>query len=216
MTAPVFRAGSARPVIRCAVFRRAHRFPDRHPAVRLAVARLPRHQWEPPRGPLPPSMAQNLLVQVASDGSPQRVSALARESGSTLGFVNTCIDLTAMATPGKRIEEEREFGGATYHAFDEPLSVGSAIAQLAGYADAVVVWRLDDWAGRLVRHFTGPDGHEYITAELTAIVSVMNAHMADVLLVSVPVLAGDDPIATLHRRMLAEFRAHTRLVDLTR
>ena len=162
-------------------------------------------------------MAVNLLVQSGADGSAERVSALARESGATLGFVNTCVDPAAMATPGKRIEEERRFGGTTYHAFDEPLSVGSAIAQLAGYADGVVVYRLDDWAGRLVRHFVAEDGAEYITAELTAVTSVMNAHMADVLLVSGPPLPGDDPAAVLHRRMLAEFRPHcTRLADLTR
>src|SRR5262245_32254103 len=148
-------------------------------------------------------MAQNLLVQCGPDGSLARVSDLARQSGSTLGFVNTCVDPSAMATPGKRIEEERSIGGATYHAFDEPLSVGSAIAQLAGYADAVVVVRLDDWAGRLVRHFIAADGPEYIAAELTAVISVMNAHMADVLLVSAAPLSGADPAAVLHRRMLA-------------
>jgi adenosyl cobinamide kinase/adenosyl cobinamide phosphate guanylyltransferase len=162
-------------------------------------------------------MAQNLLVLCAADGSPARVSALARESGATLGFVNTGIAASAMQTSGKRIEEERLFGGTTYHAFDEPLSVGSAIAQLAGYADAVVVYRLDDWAKRLLAHFTAPDGPEYITAELTAIASVMNAHMADVLLVSGPEGPANDPAALLHRRMLAEFRPHcTRVVDLSR
>jgi len=162
-------------------------------------------------------MAQNLLVQCGPDGAVERVSALARESGSTLGYVNTCVAPSAMKTSGGRIEEERSIGGTSFHAFDEPLSVGSAIAQLAGYADAVVVHRLDDWAGRLVRHFVAADGHEYITAELTAVVSVMNAHMADVLLVSGPAAAGDDPAAVLHRRMLAEFKPHcTRVVDLTR
>lgn len=162
-------------------------------------------------------MAQNLLVQCGPDHALERVGTLARESGSTLGYVNTCLDPSAMATPGKRIEEERTLGGVTYHAFDEPLSVGSAIAQLAGYADAVVVYRLDDWAGRLVRHFVAADGPEYIAAELTAVVSVMNAHMADVFLVSRPALSGDDPAAVLHRRMLAEFRPHcTKVVDLTR
>jgi adenosyl cobinamide kinase/adenosyl cobinamide phosphate guanylyltransferase len=162
-------------------------------------------------------MAQNLLVRCGPDGAAERISALALESGSTLGFVNTCFDLAAMAMAGKRIEEERDVGGARYHAFDEPVSVGSAVAQLAGYADAVVVYRLDDWAARLLRRFTGPDASDYVTAELTAVVSVMNAHMTDVLLVSGPDLAGNDPVAVLHRRMLEMFRPHcTRVVDVTR
>lgn len=158
-------------------------------------------------------MARNILILCDPERSAAKVSALAQDSGSTLGYVNTRVDPSG--TSGTRIEQEREYGGASFHAFDEPISVATAIAQLAGYADAVVVDRLDDWAARLCR-FHREDA-ERITAELTSVSSVMSAHLADVLLVSALPLQGSDEVAELHRRMLDEFRPQcTQVLDLTR
>ena len=160
-------------------------------------------------------MAENILILCGPEGVPEKVSAISRKSGSTLGLVNTCLDPAQMQKSGKRIEELRDWGGVTYHAFDEPLAVGSAIAQLAGYADGVVVDRLDDWAARLVR-FHKDDG-DTITAELTSVTSVLSAQLADVVLVSRPAAKTPDAAAELHRRMLAEFGPHfTRVVDLSK
>ena len=160
-------------------------------------------------------MARNILILCDPERAAGKISALTRSSGSTLGLVNTRVDPSELRTSGARIEEERDYGGASFHAFDEPLSVGTAIAQLAGYADAVVVDRLDDWAARLCR-FHKDDG-ERITAELTAVSSVMSAHLADVLLVSALPSQGKDEVAELHRRMLDEFRLRcTQVIDLTR
>jgi|SRR6185436_14040211 len=158
-------------------------------------------------------MARNILILCDPERAAAKISALARDSGSTLGFVNTRVDPSG--TSGTRIEKQREYGGASFHAFDEPISVATAIAQLAGYADAVVVDRLDDWAARLCRFHS--DDSERITAELTSVSSVLSAHLADVLLVSAPPSQQKDEAAELHRRMLAEFRpVITEVLDLTR
>jgi adenosyl cobinamide kinase/adenosyl cobinamide phosphate guanylyltransferase len=160
-------------------------------------------------------MAENILILCGAPSPAEKVSSVSRDSGSTLGLVNTCLDPAKMQISGKRIEELRTWGGATYHAFDEPLAVGSAIAQLAGYADAVVVDRLDDWAERLVRFHK--EKSEYIDAEVTSVTSVLSARLADVVLVSRPPSNDKNPAAALHRRMLAEFGPHlTRTVDLSR
>lgn len=160
-------------------------------------------------------MARNILILCDPERAAQKISAMAQSSGSTLGFVNTRVDPAELRTSGCRIEEERDYGGASFHAFDEPLSVATAIAQLAGYADAVVVDRLDDWATRLCRFHK--DDAERITAELTSVTSVMSAHLADVLLVSALPSQGKDDAAGLHRRMLDEFRPQcTQVIDLTR
>jgi hypothetical protein len=160
-------------------------------------------------------MAENILILCGAANPAEKTSSIARASGSTLGLVNTCLDPSQMMISGKRIEEMRDWGGVSYHAFDEPLAVGSAIAQLAGYADAVVVVRLDDWAERLVRFHA--EKSEYIDAELTSVTSVLSAHLTDLVLVSRPATNGKDRGAELHRRMLAEFGPHlTRTVDLTR
>lgn len=158
-------------------------------------------------------MARNILILCDPARSAAKVSAIAQDSGSTLGYVNTCVEPSG--TSGTRIEKEREYGGASFHAFDEPVSVATAIAQLAGYADAVVVDRLDDWAVRLCRILK--DDSERITAELTSVSSVLSAHLADVLLVSALPSQKKDEAAELHRRMLAEFRpVCTEVLDLTR
>lgn len=159
-------------------------------------------------------MAENVLIFCKPQGAAKEISALSARSGSILGLVNTQLDPARQKTSGGRIEEQRVWGDATFHAFDEPLSVGTAVAQLAGYADAIVVDRLDDWAVRLCAFFEDPDR---ITAELTAVASVLSAHLADVLLVSAPPSEDGGAAAELHRRMLAEFRPRcTQVIDLTR
>jgi hypothetical protein len=160
-------------------------------------------------------MAQNLLVLCGPAGAAAEIGALAQRSGATLGLVNTRVDPSELRVSGKRIEELRDYGGISFHAFDEPLCVGSAIAQLAGYADAVVVDRLDDWAARLQRFHEGES--ERIASELTSVSSVLAARLADVLLVSAPQSQAESEEAELHRRMLDELRPHfTRVIDLTR
>lgn len=157
-------------------------------------------------------MAENILILCAPGVAAEKISAVVRRSGSTLGLVNTCIDPSKQKASGGRIEESRSFGGTTYHAFDEPFSVGSAIAQLAGYADAVLVVRLEDWARRLCASFTD---QERITSEVTSVTSVLSAQLADVVLVSSPSASGADPATALHRTMLAEFEKHfTQVIDL--
>lgn len=156
-------------------------------------------------------MAQNLLI-LCDPGLAERIAALAARSGPTLGLVNTRLDPSELKPSGGRIEERRLWGGAAFHAFDEPLCVGSAIAQLAGYADAVVVDRLDDWALRLCTFWR--DSDERIASELTSVASVLSAELADVVLVSTPPLPGDARATVLHRRMLAEFLPYCTTLDL--
>lgn len=156
-------------------------------------------------------MTQNLLV-LCDSGLAVRIAALAARSGSTLGLVNTCLDPGQLKPSGGRIEEQRLWGDVAFHAFDEPLCVGSAIAQLAGYADAVVVNRLDDWAQRMCDFWR--DSDERIASELTSVTSVLSAHLADVVLVSASPRLGDERAAALHRRMLDEFLPHCSRLDL--
>lgn len=158
-------------------------------------------------------MAENILILCAPGVAAEKISTVVQRSGTTLGLVNTCLDPSKQKTSGGRIEELRIFGGTTYHAFDEPFSVGSAIAQLAGYADAVLVVRLEDWARRLCGFFTDQDR---IISEVTSVTSVLSAQLADVVLVSSPSANGADPAIALHRTMLDEFRPHfTQVIDLT-
>jgi len=158
-------------------------------------------------------MAENILILCKPGSADATISDTVKRSGSTLGLVNTCLDPSEQKHSGGRIEELRAFAGATYHAFDEPLSVGSAIAQLAGYADAVLVMRLEDWARRLCSHFKDEDR---IISEVTSVTSVLAAQLADVVLVSSPAAPGDDQATALHRQMLDEFRPQlTQVIDLT-
>jgi hypothetical protein len=160
-------------------------------------------------------MTRNILILCGPASAADKAGSLAAQAGSTLGLVNTCLDPSAVKTRGGRIEEQRAYGGHTFHAFDEPLSVGSAIAQLAGYADAIVVDRLDDWAGRLTKKF-GAD-EERIASEVTSVTSVLSAHLADVVLLSAPATLAAGAAAELHRHMLAEFQKHlTQVIDLTK
>lgn len=147
-------------------------------------------------------MAQNILIRCGSQGAAAFAARLAEASGDDLGLVNTRISPSELKPSGGRIEEERDYGGVEFSTFDEPLAVGSAVAQLAGHADAVVVDRLDDWAVRLVGHHG--DDTRAITAEVTSIVSVMKAGLLDTVLLWDADGAAGTPGAELAARIIAE------------
>lgn len=145
-------------------------------------------------------MVRNTLITCGPEGAADYVGALAVREADDVGLVHTCIDPASVKTSGGRIEEERSFGGQTVSAFDEPLSVGTAVAQLAGFADSVIVDRLDDWAARLAAHYA--DDEESIEAELTALKSVMDAGLVDLFLLTRPLAEGDGAAQQLTRRVI--------------
>jgi adenosyl cobinamide kinase/adenosyl cobinamide phosphate guanylyltransferase len=147
-------------------------------------------------------MVRNILILCGDDGAAEYAAKLAAEAGDDLGLVNTAIDPADMAARS-RIEDERSYGGQAVSAFDEPLSVGSAVAQLAGHADAVIIDRLDDWAQRLVAKHD--DDEAYVASEVTSVESVMAAQLADVILITRPSgsVAGD--AGSVHESMLSSF-----------
>ncbi len=147
-------------------------------------------------------MAQNILILCGADGAAAYAAELAARSGSDIGLIDTSCDLEQLRRSGGRIEVDRDYGGRVLSAFDEPLGVGSAVAQLAGHADAVVVDRLDVWAARLVSKYAEePDS---IAAELNSLRSVMKAQLLDLLLIAVAPDDAPGPAAELARRILAD------------
>lgn len=149
-------------------------------------------------------MTRNVLILGESDAARRWVGALAARSGSDLGLVHTGIDPAAQKASGGRIEEARQWGGQAVSAFDEPLAVGTAVAQLAGHADAVIVDRLDDWALRLARRH-GQDT-DSVEAELRALRSVMQAGLVDLLLLAGTPAAAAPAEAALAQRVLEMVR----------
>ncbi len=147
-------------------------------------------------------MVQTVLIVCGPEGAAGYAAALAARSGSDIGLVATGRDPAQLKASGRRIEEDRDYGGRVLSAFDEPLAVGSAVAQLAGHADAVVVDRLDTWAARLASHFAGDA--ESIDAEITALRSVMSARLLDLFLVTGAAGDGQGSAAALLRRILKE------------
>jgi len=147
-------------------------------------------------------MVQNILIYCGPDGAAEFAGKLSRSSGDDLGLVNTCLDPSEVKTSGCRIEDERTYGGVEMSAFDEPIAVGSAVAQLAGHADAVVIERLDDWVDRLAGHH-GSDKSS-ITAEITSMCSVMKAGLLDMLIVTRKQDEGSNPNAALLAEVLAQ------------
>jgi hypothetical protein len=151
-------------------------------------------------------MVRNILILCGPDGAAgpaARLAArLAAEAGDDIGRVHTALAPSAIKASGCRVEEERDFGGVRMGTLDEPLEVGAAIAQLVGHADAVVLDRLDDWAGRLLGHH---DDEADIASELTSVESVMNARLADLVLLVTP--PGDEQggVADLTRSMLGKY-----------
>jgi len=126
-------------------------------------------------------MARNvLLAHPVPD--PARVIARICGSPGEVGLVLTGIALRQEKVSGGRIEEERTYGGRPVSALDEPVFIGSAIAQLAGHCDAVVVDRLATWVERLLERF--PDDPIERDAEIASLVSVLQARMADLVLVA--------------------------------
>ncbi len=151
-------------------------------------------------------MAENILVVDADDARAQATAASsAQRFGDTLGLVHTCLAPGEVRKVGSRIEEERTFGGAEVSAFDEPLGVGSAVAQLAGFADAVIVERLDDWALRLFEHYG--EKEDRILEEIAGVTTIMTADLAELVFISRPP-EGEGPVAELHRRILEAMAPH--------
>jgi adenosyl cobinamide kinase/adenosyl cobinamide phosphate guanylyltransferase len=161
-------------------------------------------------------MGQNILVLCADDArAAKEAASRAGAVGDSLGVVNTCMAPADVRKVGSRISETRSYGGAEVEAFDEPITVGSAVAQLAGFADAVIVDRLDDWAKRLLAYYADKEGTEdRIVEEIAGVTTVMNADLAELVLVSRPV-QGTGPEAELHSRILEAVREHlTEVVEL--
>jgi len=125
-------------------------------------------------------MASNILLHAPSGAVPY-ATELARAAGSDLGLVLTAIDFAREKVSGGRVEEDREYAGTTFQTFDEPIFIGSAIAQLAGHADAVVVDSIEDWSGRLLQRF--PDDPVELEAEVSSLTSVMKAAMSRLILI---------------------------------
>lgn len=125
-------------------------------------------------------MAANIILH-AGPGPARHAVELARAAGSDLGLVLTAIEFHQEKVSGGRVEEDRDYAGTSFQTFDEPIFIGSAIAQLAGHADAVVLDGLEDWAGRLLRRFR--DDPIALDAEVASLVSVMKAAMSRLILV---------------------------------
>ena len=146
-------------------------------------------------------MARIVLVHAADPGPVGYAAQVAAASGPDRGLVLTAIEFHREKVSGGRIEEERDYAGTTFSAFDEPIYIGSAIAQLAGHAESVLMDGLEDWAGRLLRRF--PDDPIALDAEISSLTSVMQARMSDLVLVARPDSPREPEVAELLRRVLA-------------
>jgi len=127
-------------------------------------------------------MSRNFIVHTAGSGPVAYAARIAAASGEDRGLVLTAIDFHREKVSGGRIEEERDYAGVSFNTFDEPVFIGSAIAQLAGHAEAVVVDGLEDWAVRLQLRF--PDDPIELDAEISSLLSVMQARMTDLILIA--------------------------------
>ena len=156
-------------------------------------------------------MTRNVLILCGPEGAADLAARYAAQAGDDLGLVNTRIDPSQVKASGCRIETEREYGGLALATFDEPLDVGAAIAQLVGHADAVVIDRLDDWAGRLLGHFE-KDVQASIESALTSVASVMKAQLGDLILLVQPPLSVTDEPSRLTQTMIERFRPLCELV----
>ncbi len=133
-------------------------------------------------------MATNVLIHAATRGPVAHAARLAMAAGHDVGLVATSIELGQEKLSGGRIEEERDYAGATVNALDEPVFIGSAVAQLAGHAEAVIVDGLESWVERVMQRF--PSDPIERGAEISSLVSVMEARMADLILIARPLAAG--------------------------
>jgi hypothetical protein len=127
-------------------------------------------------------MGDNIIILCGDEIASYLASEIAIKAGDDLGLVLTAIDFEDEKVSGGRIEEDRSYGKGTFQTFDEPIFIGSAIAQLAGHADSVIVDSLDDWAHRLLLRF--PDSPTELDAEVASLSSVMKAQMSDLILLA--------------------------------
>jgi hypothetical protein len=159
-------------------------------------------------------MTNNVLVLCDPERQASEVAQLAARSGDSIGLVSTVLRPAEVRAVGCRVEEERDYGGVSVQAFDEPIIAGAAVAQLSAIVDAIIVHHLGVWAERLAEHFG--DARDRLEMELASVTSVMTAGLTDIVLVSTPPSAEDTPAARLHRWMLDTFRPHcTEVLDLT-
>jgi adenosyl cobinamide kinase/adenosyl cobinamide phosphate guanylyltransferase len=154
-------------------------------------------------------MASNIIIH-APPGPVAYAVQCATASGDDLGLVLTAIEFEREKVSGGRVEEHRDYAGTSFQTFDEPIFIGSAIAQLAGHADAVVIDSLEDWASRLLRRF--PDDPIALDAEIASLVSVMKARMSELIMI-----LRDDAVAAgamrgLIQKILAAVEPHTQSV----
>jgi adenosyl cobinamide kinase/adenosyl cobinamide phosphate guanylyltransferase len=147
-------------------------------------------------------MARNLLVYAADPGPVAYAAKIAEAAGEDLGLVVTAIEFHREKVSGGRIEEERDYAETRFNTFDEPIFIGSAIAQLAGHAEAVVVDGLEDWVGRLQQRFANEPVE--LDAEISSLMSVMQARMADLVLVARPEVVQDAKVRSLLARVLGQ------------
>lgn len=158
-------------------------------------------------------MASNYLVN-AGPGPSTFAVARSKACGDDLGLVLTAIEFEKEKVSGGRVEEDRDYGGSTFQTFDEPIFIGSAIAQLAGHADAVILDSVDDWAMRLLRRF--PDDPIALDAEVASVVSVMKARMSDLYLIVRPDVAREPALKQLLQKIVATLDSHAQAVIETR
>ncbi|HKX45265.1 MAG TPA: hypothetical protein VJP77_00975 [Planctomycetota bacterium] len=148
-------------------------------------------------------MTVNVLLLGDPAGAAEAAARTASRAGDDVGLVSTVLRPDELRAVDSRVEETREFGGVAVQAFDEPLIVGAAVAQLSSFCDSVIVHHLDAWADRLVEHHG--DAWDRLEMEVASMKTVLDAALADIVLVSAPARAGDAPAARLHRRMLEVF-----------
>jgi adenosyl cobinamide kinase/adenosyl cobinamide phosphate guanylyltransferase len=151
-------------------------------------------------------MASNILIRAPSGPVPY-AARCATASGDDLGLVLTAIEFEREKISGGRVEEHRDYAGTSFQTFDEPIFIGSAIAQLAGHADAVVIDGLEDWAARLLRRFPGDP--IALDAEIASLVSVMKARMSELILVLREDGVTDGAARKLIEKILAAIEPHT-------
>jgi adenosyl cobinamide kinase/adenosyl cobinamide phosphate guanylyltransferase len=162
------------------------------------------------------AMGENYIILCADGSVADYTASLATRSGDDLGLVLTAIEFEQEKVSGGRVEEDRSYGGTTFQTFDEPIFIGSAIAQLAGHADAVVLESIEDWSDRLLRRF--PDDPVELDAEISSLISVMRSQMCDLfLLCRKPELVDkSDAVRELTARILGQIKQYAAgIVDVS-
>lgn len=152
-------------------------------------------------------MAENILVVGPDSADTAQVAGdAAARFGDDIGYVNPRLAPEDVRKVGSRIEEDRDFGGHTVSAFDESLTVGSAVAQLAGFADAVIVDRLECWAVHLDAKWDA-SFDDRIVEEIAAVTTVMTADLTELVFVT-SAEAPTGRAGEIHARILAAMDEH--------